>query len=99
MCKLEHDVCLMELFCNLMNYIGNYAPDHESVGFIYPDRGEVLVPWNEPSEGTALIYLELLDGEFAIHEGDYEIAVRWFSLSIHDGKVAVENACILHAVA
>ena len=64
-----------ELFCNLMNHIGNHAPDHEAVGFIYPDRGEVLVPWDEPSEGSALIHLELLDGEFAIYEGDDEIAV------------------------
>lgn len=85
MCKLEHDVCLMELFCNLMNYIGNYAPDHESVGFIYPDRGEVLVPWDKPAEGTALIYLELLDGEFAIHEGDDEVAVGGFNLPIYNG--------------
>lgn len=37
--------------------------------------GEVLVPWNEPAEGAALIHLELLDGEFAIYEGDDEIAV------------------------
>lgn len=58
-----------------MNYIGNHAPNHESVGFIYPDRREVLVPWNEPAEGAALIHLELLDGEFAIYEGDDEIAV------------------------
>ena len=58
-----------------MNHIGNYAPNHESVGFIYPDWGEVLVPWNEPAEGAALIHLELLDGELAIYEGYYEIAV------------------------
>lgn len=64
-----------ELFCNLMNHIGNHAPDHEAIGFIYPDRGEVLVPWNEPAEGAALIYLELLDGEFAIYKSDDEIAV------------------------
>lgn len=58
-----------------MNHIGNHAPNHESVGFIYPDRREVFVPWNEPAEGAALIHLELLDGEFAIYEGDDEIAV------------------------
>ena len=52
-----------------MNHIGNHAPNHESVGLIYPDRGEVLVPWDEPSEGSALIHLELLDGEFAIQIG------------------------------
>ena len=74
-----------ELFCNLMNHIGNHAPDHEAVGFIYPDRGEVFVPWDEPAEGTALIHLELLDGEFAIHEGDDEVAVGGFYLSIYDG--------------
>ena len=62
-------------FRNLMNHIGNHTPNHEAVGFIYPDRGEVLVPWDEPSEGSALIHLELLDGEFAIHEGDDEVAV------------------------
>ena len=67
-------ICIY-LFRNLMNHIGNHAPDHEAVGFIYPDRGEVLVPWNEPAEGAALIHLELLDGEFAIYEGDDEIAV------------------------
>ena len=72
---MEHIDTLMELFCNLMNDIGNYAPDHEAVGFIYPDRREVFVPWDEPSEGSALIYLELLDGEFAIHEGDDEVSV------------------------
>ena len=43
-----------------MNHIGNHAPNHESVGLIYPDWGEVLVPWNEPAEGAALIHLELL---------------------------------------
>ena len=64
-----------ESFRNLMNYIGNHAPNHEAVGFIYPDRGEVLVPWDEPAEGAAIIHLELLDGEFAIYEGDDEIAV------------------------
>ena len=58
-----------------MNLIGNYAPDHEAVGFIYPDRGEVFVPWDEPAKGSALIHLEVLDGEFAIHEGDDEVAV------------------------
>ena len=68
-------VFLFLSFRNLMNHIGNHAPDHEAVGFIYPDRGEVLVPWNEPAEGAALIHLELLDGEFAIYEGDDEIAV------------------------
>ena len=72
-------------FCNLMNHIGNYAPNHESVGLIYPDWGEVFVPWDEPAEGTALIHLELLDGEFAIHEGDDEVAVGGFNLSIYDG--------------
>ena len=74
-----------ESFRNLMNHIGNHAPDHEAVGFIYPDRGEVFVPWDEPAEGTALIHLELLDGEFAIHEGDDEVAVGGFNLSIYDG--------------
>ena len=74
-----------DAFCNLMNHIGNHAPDHEAVGFIYPDRGEVFVPWDEPAEGTALIHLELLDGEFAIHEGDDEVAVGGFYLSIYDG--------------
>ena len=74
-----------ESFRNQMNHIGNYAPDHEAVGFIYPDRGEVLVPWDEPAEGAALIHLELLDGEFAIHEGDDEVAVGGFYLSIYDG--------------
>lgn len=44
-----------DAFCNLMNHIGNHAPDHEAVGFIYPDRGEVFVPWDESAEGTALI--------------------------------------------
>ena len=73
--KIEHVVSQIELFCNLMNDIGNYTPDHEAVGFIYPDRREIPVPWDEPSEGSALIYLELLDGEFAIHEGDDEVAV------------------------
>ena len=68
-----------------MNYIGNYAPDHEAVVFIYPDWGEVFVPWDEPAEGAALIHLELLDGEFAIHEGDDEVAVGGFNLSIYDG--------------
>ena len=68
-----------------MNRIGNHAPDHEAVGFIYPDRGEVFVPWDEPAEGTALIHLELLDGEFAIHEGDDEVTVGGFYLSIYDG--------------
>ena len=68
-----------------MNYIGNYAPDHEAVVFIYPDRGEVFVPWDEPAEGTALIHLELLDGEFAIYEGDDEVAVGGFNLSIYNG--------------
>lgn len=73
---LVHDGSFLFLsFRNLMNHIGNHAPDHEAVGFIYPDRGEVLVPWNEPAEGAALIHLELLDGEFAIYEGDDEIAV------------------------
>ena len=67
-------ICIY-LFRNLMNHIGNHTPNHEAVGFIYPDRGEVLVPWDEPSEGSALIHLELLDGEFAIHEGDDEVAV------------------------
>ena len=67
-------ICIY-LFRNLMNHIGNHAPDHEAVVFIYPNRGEVLVPWNEPAEGAALIHLELLDGEFAIHEGDDEVAV------------------------
>lgn len=43
-----------------MNHIGNHAPDHEAVGFIYPDRGEVLVPWDEPAEGAALIHLEFV---------------------------------------
>ena len=74
-----------DAFCNLMNHIGNHAPDHEAVGFIYPDRREVLVPWNEPAEGAALIHLELLDGEFAIYEGDDEVAVGGFNLSIYDG--------------
>ena len=74
-----------ESFRNLMNHIGNHAPDHEAVGFIYPDWGEVFVPWDKPSEGTALIHLELLDGEFAIHEGDDEVAVGGFNLSIYNG--------------
>ena len=74
-----------ESFCNLMNHIGNHAPDHESVGLIYPDWSEVFVPWDEPAEGTALIHLELLDGEFAIHEGDDEVAVGWLYLSVYDG--------------
>ena len=68
-----------------MNHIGNHAPNHESVGLIYPDRGEVLVPWDEPSEGSALIHLELLDGEFAIHEGDDEVAVGRLYLPIYNG--------------
>ena len=68
-----------------MNYIGNYAPNHESVGLIYPDWSEVFVPWDEPAEGAALIHLELLDSEFAIHEGDDEVAVGWLYLPIYDG--------------
>ena len=64
-----------ELFCNLMNYIGNYAPNHEPVVFIYPDWGEVFVPWDEPAEGSAFIHFELLDGEFAIYESYYKVAV------------------------
>ena len=68
-----------------MNHIGNHAPNHESVGLIYPDWSEVFVPWDEPAEGTALIHLELLDGEFAIHEGDDEVAVGWLYLPVYDG--------------
>ena len=99
MCKIEHIDSLMELFCNLMNYIGNYAPNHEPVVFIYPDRGEIPVPWDEPSEGSALIHLELLDSELTIYKGDDKVSVRWLYLPIYDGKVAIENTCILHAVA
>ncbi len=54
-----------------MNHIGNHAPDHEAVGFIYPDRGEVLVPWNEPAEGAALIHLELSFRNLMNHIGNH----------------------------
>lgn len=61
--------------CKRVDNVGYYSPDHEPVGFIYTDRRETLVPWDEPAEAAAFVYLELLDSEFAIYEGYYEIAV------------------------
>ena len=59
-----------------MNHIGNHAPNHESVGFIYPDREKFCSMGMSHPKAAALIHLELLDGEFAIYEGDDdEIAV------------------------
>ena len=64
-----------ELFCNLMNHIGNHSPNHEPVVFINSYRREITVPWDEPAEGSAFIHFELLDGKFAIYESYHKVAV------------------------
>lgn len=82
-----------------MDHVGHYAPDHEAVGLIHTDGGEMLVPRHKPTEGAALIYLKLLDGELAIHKGDDEVAVGGLYLAVYYGQVAIQNASIRHAVA
>lgn len=73
-----------------MNHIGHHAPYHEPVGFIYPDRREITVPGDEPAKGSAFVHFELFDGEFAIHEGDDEVAVRGFYLPVNHSEVTVK---------
>lgn len=73
-----------------MNHIGHHAPNHEPVGFIYPDRREITVPWDEPAKGSAFVHFELFNGEFAIYEGDDEVAVRGFYLPVNHSEVTVK---------
>ena len=75
------------------------APDGEIVvgGDTY---GRVLgIVCDEPCATVVGVGTELFDSKLAVDESRDEIAVSGFERAVDDDDVAVEDTCVLHAVA
>lgn len=82
-----------------MYYMRYYSPDEELIVGRYAYGLVVLVVWNEPTRLAVWVATKLFDGEFAIDEGNNVTAVVRLDGFVNDCQVAIEDACVLHAVA
>ena len=78
-----------------MDDIGDDTPYQETVILVDTNGRVGFVPWDEPTESSRRVYLELLDGKLAINKGNDEVAIRGFYLSVYNGKVSVEDASVM----
>ena len=79
--------------------VGEHAPDDEVVLLGDADRLVLFVGGDEPEALPGLVYLDPLEGELAVDEGDDDIAVGRLDALVDDEQVAVVDAAVAHGVA
>ena len=83
----------------LVNAVGNDTPHGEVVLCGNADGLESGIVRYEPAAFVVVVAAELLDGELTIHGGDDDVAIVGFERLVDDNDVAIEQPCVVHAVA
>ena len=82
-----------------MNAVGNHAPHGEIILCGNADGLESGIVRYEPAAFVVVVAAELLDGELTVHSGNNDVAVVGFERLVDNNDVAIEQPCVVHAVA
>ena len=82
-----------------VNAVGNHAPNGEVVLCGNADGLESGIVRYEPAAFVVLVAAEFLDGELPIDGGNDDVAIVGLERLVDNNDVAIEQPCVVHAVA